>query len=74
MQPQDLHSGNMLTTNFILEFTELDKDQICFTKDDQLLSNWEKSYARITLKACCEHNVHYNVDFCCDSLEGSCEE
>ncbi len=27
-----------------------------------------------TLKACCEHNVHYNVEFCCGSSEGNCEE
>ena len=49
MQPQDSYSGNLLTINFILEFVEW-KDQICFTKDEHLLLNWERPYARTTLK------------------------
>ncbi|KAL3786122.1 hypothetical protein ACHAWO_008014 [Cyclotella atomus] len=29
------------------------KDQICFTKDEHLLSNWERPYARTTLRRVC---------------------
>ena len=48
------------------------QDQICYTKDENLLAGWERAFAKSTLRECCEHNMHYDVENCCSSSEGGC--
>lgn len=60
----------MLATDFF----QIWMDQICYTKDENLLADWEKAFAKDTLRECCNHNMHYNVELCCENSEGSCQE
>ena len=64
----------MLADKVILAFYRLKKwqDQICYTKDENLLADWERAFAKTTLRECCEHNMHYDVGSCCDKSEGGC--
>ena len=48
------------------------QDQICYTKDENLLADWERAFAKTTLRECCEHNIHYDVNSCCKNSEGNC--
>ena len=48
------------------------KERICYSKDENLLSNWETAFAKDTLIECCEHNIHYEVGSCCENSEGRC--
>ena len=48
------------------------QDQICYTKDENLLADWERAFAKATVRECCEHNMHYDVNSCCKNSEGEC--
>ena len=48
------------------------QDQVCYTKDENLLANWEQAFAKSNLRECCEHNMHYDVGSCCKKSDGDC--
>lgn len=64
----------LLLTTFCSSFFSSKKwqDQVCYTKDENLLADWEGIFAKTTLKECCEHNMHYDVASCCENSEGVC--
>lgn len=75
---QIIISTESLTSLFTLYMIHIKsqnwQDQICYIKDENLLANWEKAFAKTTLRECCEHNMHYDVAACCEGSEGGCDE
>ena len=56
----------------LFPFAKKWQDQICYTKDENLLANWEEGFAKTTLIECCEHNMPYDIGYCCKNSEGTC--